>query len=89
MAVHFAVGQINFFWKWVFYHLLLVENELCSSSKKATKKSPYAMYGFSTYEAPSMIICSVAEMNATTPSTELQSYKNLGVSGKKNKISLH
>ncbi|CAF3886042.1 unnamed protein product, partial [Adineta steineri] len=30
------------------------------------------------FDAPTMIICSVAEFDAATPSTELQAYKNMG-----------
>ncbi len=33
-----------------------------------------------TYDTPNVIICSYAEIEAVTPSTELQAYKNLNVS---------
>ncbi|CAF0806477.1 unnamed protein product [Rotaria sp. Silwood1] len=54
------------------------KNELGSNSKKGSKKAAYAYYGFSNYDAPNVIICSVAEMEAATPSVELQTYKNMG-----------
>ncbi|CAF4475759.1 unnamed protein product, partial [Rotaria sp. Silwood2] len=54
------------------------KNELGSNSKKGSKQAAYAYYGFSNYDAPNVIICSVAEMEATTPSMELQAYKNMG-----------
>ncbi|UJR36762.1 hypothetical protein I4U23_029477 [Adineta vaga] len=54
--------------------------EVCrSTNKKPTKKyTAYAYYDNSNYNAPNMIICSVAEMEAQTSSTELQAYKNIG-----------
>jgi hypothetical protein len=36
------------------------------------------------YDTPTVIICSLAEMEAETPSTELQSLKNMGVSVNRN-----
>jgi hypothetical protein len=32
------------------------------------------------FDTPNIIICSLAEMEATTPSAELQAYKNMNVS---------
>jgi hypothetical protein len=61
--------------------VFIIESEFVNNGKKGSKKtSPYAAYGFSTYDPPNILICSVAEMEATTSSTELQAYKNLGVS---------
>jgi hypothetical protein len=61
--------------------LFIVENTLGSTGKKASKKAiSYLYYAHTTYDAPSIIICSLAEMNAPTPSVELQAYKNMGVS---------
>ncbi|CAF2086879.1 unnamed protein product [Rotaria magnacalcarata] len=54
------------------------KNEMGSSGKKSSKKTFHGYYGFSSYDAPTMIICSVAEIGATTPSAELQAYKNMG-----------
>lgn len=34
------------------------------------------------YDTPTMIICSLAEMEAETPSIELQGLKNIGVSAR-------
>jgi hypothetical protein len=61
--------------------LFIIETEFGTTGKKPSKKTcPYACYGFSTYDPPNVIICSVAEIEATTPSAELQAYRNLGVS---------
>jgi len=61
--------------------LSVLENELGTDSKKGSKKTmAYAYYITGTYDPPNIIICSVAEMEATTPSMELQAYKNMGVS---------
>lgn len=61
--------------------LSVLENELGTDSKKGSKKAiAYAYYITGTYDPPNIIICSVAEMEATTPSMELQAYKNMGVS---------
>ena len=37
-------------------------------------------YQHTTYDAPTVVICSVAEMQATPSSAELQAYKYMGVS---------
>ncbi|CAF0808309.1 unnamed protein product [Adineta ricciae] len=55
------------------------KNELSHGAKKTPKK--YATYGFNgigTYDPPNLIVCSVAEIEAPTPSVELQGYKNMG-----------
>ena len=64
-----------------FYSQFILENELASTTKKKSKAAVYQMYySHTAYDAPTVIICSVAEMKAATPSAELQAYRNMGVS---------
>jgi NADH:ubiquinone oxidoreductase subunit 2 (subunit N) len=58
--------------------LFIKETDSATTGKKKSKKALKYMY-FGTV-APTVIICSVAEMEATTPSTELQACRNIGVS---------
>lgn len=59
----------------------ILENELGPVPKKKSKAAMYQMYySHTAYDAPTVIICSVAEMTAMSPTAELQAYRNMGVS---------
>lgn len=63
----------------ILHFLFILENEL--STGKKSKKTTYSMfYGFDSYDAPNVIICSMDEFTAKTSSNELQAYKSIGVS---------
>ncbi|CAF0731653.1 unnamed protein product [Adineta steineri] len=54
------------------------KNELASHGKKTSKKAlAYAYFDGSKYDPPNIVICSLDEMEAVTPSMELQAYKNM------------
>ena len=55
--------------------IFILDNQSFPWKKKKGKKG-----GVYAYDYPNIVICSAEEANADTPSTQIQGYKNLGVS---------
>ena len=80
---HVCSKIILFTFKKYIPFVFILENDFDSYGKKGKKKAAtYAFSGHGGYDAPTLIICSLAEIDSPTPSTELQTYKNMGVSYK-------
>ena len=84
LAATIAVGWRRQNRKSVIYVLLCsstIDKDATPTTGNKKKKTAYLGFGGAyMYDTPTVIICSVAEMQAEPPSTELQTFKNMGVS---------